>query len=193
MSKAWHLCYIIDMKRFDALYDLAEGNFGLVSFAQAKSLGVSIRELDRWLKNGWLERPARGLYRISRFPYSDRDPYAIAVESVGNDAYLQGESVLALLDLVPTNPNWIYVGTPRRVRRKVDGRVIVMREAGGCARANYFGIRSQRLFDALLSCASTVSASRRLRASKEGLRLGYLNKAEYVRVTKEIGRAQASA
>ena len=95
------------MKNFEALYDLAEGNFGLVSFAQAKSIGISIRELDRWRKKGWIEKPARGVYRVSRFPTSECDPYAIAVESVGCDAYLHGESVLALLHLAPTNPTWI--------------------------------------------------------------------------------------
>jgi predicted transcriptional regulator of viral defense system len=181
------------MKNFDMLYDVAEGNFGLVTFSEAKSMGISIRELDRWLKNGWLERAARGLYRVSRFPSSECDPYAIAVESVGYDAFLHGESVLALLHLAPTNPTWIYVASPRRVRRKVGEGIIVVQGVPAGKSTNYLGVRSQSLADALLACGSTVRADRRLRAAEEGLRQGYLDNEEFARVNKEIRHGQASA
>lgn len=181
------------MKHFDELYNIAEGNFGLVTYAQARAAGFFIQELHRWLAKGWLEKPARGVYRVSRFPSSECDPYAIAVESVGADAYLHGESVLALLHLVPTNPSWIYVASPRRVRRKVgDGIVIVRGEPGGKA-TNYLGVRSQSLADALVACAPTVRGDRRLRAAEEGVRQGYLGKEDFVRIAKEIEHAQASA
>lgn len=174
------------MKNFDALYDFAEGNFGLVTFAQAKSLGVSIRELDRWLKKGWLEKPARGLYRVSRFPASERDPYAVAIESVGPDAYLYGESVLALLKMAPTNPTWIYVASPRRIRKKVGDGVIVVRGETGGRVANYEGVRAQFLADALHACGGTVNKDRRIRAAEEGFRQGYINKDEFASILKEI-------
>ncbi len=181
------------MKHFDEFYNLAEGNFGLVTYAQAKSAGVVIPELQRWLKKGWIERPARGVYRLSRFPSSECDPYAIAVESVGGDAYLYGESVLALLRLAPTNPTWIYVATPRRVRRKVGEGIVIVRGEPGTHATNYLGVRSQFLADALVACSATVRRDRRLRAAEEGLRQGYLGKEDFIRVAKEIEHAQASA
>lgn len=181
------------MKQFDAFQDLAEGNFGLVTYAQAKSMGIGIRELNKWLTKGWIERPARGVYRVSRFPSSECDPYAIAVESIGRDAYLHGESVLALLHLVPTNPSWIYVATPRRVRRKVGDGIVVVKGGAGEKTTNYLGVRSQFLADALLACGATVRGDRRIRAAEEGLRQGYLDKGEFVRVTKEVKHAQAPA
>ena len=181
------------MKHFDEFYNLAEGNFGLVTYAQAKSAGVMIPELQRWLKKGWIERPARGVYRVSRFPASECDPYAIAVEAVGGDAYLYGESVLALLRLVPTNPTWIYVASPRRVRRKVGDGIVIVRGASGAKAANYLGVRSQPLADALVACGTTVRGDRRLRAAEEGLRQGYLGKEDFARIAKEIAHGQASA
>lgn len=181
------------MKRFDAFYERGEGNFGLVTYSQAKSMGISIRELSRWLKKGWIERPARGLYRVSRFPSTERDPYAIAVESVGGDAYLYGESVLALLHLAPTNPTWIYVGTPRRVRRKLGEGIVAVHGGAGGKTTNYLGICSQFLADALLACGSTVRADRRIRAAEEGLRQGYLDEEEFGRVLQEVKHAQAPA
>ena len=179
------------MKHFDEFYNLAEGNFGLVTYAQAKSAGIVIQELNRWLTKGWIERPARGVYRVSRFPSSECDPYAIAVESVGRDAYLHGESVLALLHLVPTNPTWIYVATPRRVRRKVGDGIVVVKGGTGEKTTNYLGVRSQFLADALVACGATVRGDRRIRAAEEGLRQGYLDKGEFARVTKEVEHAQA--
>ena len=181
------------MKHFDEFYNLAEGNFGLVTYGQAKSAGIVMQELNRWMTKGWIERPARGGYRVSRFPSSECDPYAIAVESVGRDAYLYGESVLALLHLVPTNPTWIYVATPRRVRRKVGEGIVVVRGGGGEKPTNYLGVRSQFLADALLACGDTVRGDRRLRAAEEGLRQGYLGKEDVARVAKEVEHAQAPA
>lgn len=181
------------MKHFDEFYNLAEGNFGLVTYAQAKSAGIFIQELNRWMKKGWIERPVRGVYRASRFPASECDPYAIAVESVGTDAYLYGESVLALLRLVPTNPTWIYVASPRRVRRKVGDGIVIVRGGSGAKATNYLGVRSQFLADALVACSATVRRDRRLRAAEEGLRQGYLGNEDFVRVAEEIKHAQASA
>ena len=181
------------MKNFDTLYDVAEGNFGLISFAQAKALGISIRELARWVKSGRLEKSSRGLYRISRFPASECDPYAIAVESVGSDAYLQGESVLALLHLAPTNPTWIYVASPRRVRRKVGHGIMIVQGAPEYAFTNYMGVRSQRLGDAILACGATVGEERRIRAIDEGYRQGYLGRDERSAIMKEVKHGHASA
>jgi len=180
------------MKNFDELYDLAEGNFGLVTYAQAKMLGISIRELDRWVKGGRLERLARGLYHVCRFAVSDLDPFAIATETVGAKAYLYGESVLGMLGLVPTNPTWVYVSSPGRVRRKIGEGLRLVRGEEGYVPTNYNGVRSQCLADAIRACRATVRPDRRIRAAEEGLRQGYLLKAECRELIKEIKR-EASA
>jgi len=180
------------MKSFDELFDLAEGNFGLITYAQAKELGISIRELDRWVKGGRLERPARGLYRVCRFAVSELDPYAIATETVGPRAYLYGESVLGMLDLVPTNPTWIYVASPGRIRRRLGEGIRLVKGEEGYVATNYNGVRAQRLADAIRSSRATVRPDRRIRAAEEGLRQGYLLKSECRELIKEVKR-EASA
>ena len=94
MSKQGQKCLYYAMKSFDRIYEAAAGNFGLVTAKQSRELGVSSRELSRWVTIGRLERSGRGVYRISTYPSSQFDPFAVAVESVGADAYLYGESVL---------------------------------------------------------------------------------------------------
>jgi len=185
-------CYIIDMKKFDELYDLAEGNFGLITYAQAKKLGISIRELDRWVKGGRLERPARGLYRVCRFAVSELDPFAIATETVGSKAYLYGESVLGMLGLVPTNPTWVYVATPGRIRRKLGEGLRLVKGEEGYVPTNYNGVRAQYLADAIRACRATVRPDRRIRAAEEGLRQGYLLKAQCRELIREIKREAAA-
>ena len=174
------------MDSYEELYDISEGNFGLITYAQAKAIGISIRELDRWVKSGRLEKPMRGVYRVSRFPTSEKDPYAVATEAIGPEAYLYGESVLQLLNLVPTNPTWIYVASPKRVRKKHGESLVVIQGASGCNPVNYDGIRSQPLKDAIRSCRATVRPDRRIRAVQEGLRQGYLMKRDSQELIREI-------
>ena len=51
------------------------------------------------------------------------DTYAWAVMSVGPDALLYGESVIAMLGLARINPTRMFVATPRRTRRKLPDSV----------------------------------------------------------------------
>ena len=51
------------------------------------------------------------------------DTYAWAVMSVGPDALLYGESVIAMFGLALINPTRMFVATPRRTRRKLPDSV----------------------------------------------------------------------
>ena len=52
------------MTFYDEIYEVAADNYGLISNAQAKKLGVSDKELSRLTKDGRLERVGHGIYRI---------------------------------------------------------------------------------------------------------------------------------
>ena len=70
---------------------------------------------------------------------------------VGETAYLRGASVVAMLNLAPTNPGLIYVGSERRVRRRLPNGFRV-KDRTTCETTEYEGyegIRCQRLADAL--------------------------------------------
>ena len=93
-----------------AIIDDIYGNvddFGLITSAEARELGVSNKELVQQARRGKLVRVARGVYRMPVWPYQEAAPYAIAVRAAGEGAYLYGESVVALLGLAPTDPTRI--------------------------------------------------------------------------------------
>lgn len=172
------------MTSYDKIYELASGNFGLVTTAQAKNLGVSTREMSRWVKAGRLEKPCRGLFRVSLFPASPYDAFATAVESVGAEAYLCGESVLAILNLVPTNPTWINIATSLRKRKKLMDGVRIFPAAPGYSPVSYEGVRSQRVPDAIIDCRNSIRMDRLETALKTAVKEGYVRKDE-VRVIRK--------
>lgn len=76
------------------------------------------------------------------------DTYAWAVMSVGPDALLFGESIIAMLGLAPTNPTRMFVATPRRTRRKLPNSIKVEWLRGIKPTATYNGIPCQSAQDA---------------------------------------------
>ena len=180
------------MKFSDTLYTIAEDNIGLITHAEAVRNGIQMRELRRWVQSGRLEKIARSVYRVANFPPSEFDRYAAAVETIGPEAYLFGESVLALLRLVPTNPTWIYVASPKRIRRSIGANLKIIRGAPEYVFANYDGVRCQHLADAIRACRGYVRPDRRVDAVREGVRQGYISKTDGNRLVKEIKEDAAS-
>lgn len=176
------------MKSFDVIYEVASGNFGLVTARQSREMGVSSRELSRWVKSGRLERAGRGVYRVSNFPASQFDAFASAIESVGEDAYLYGESVIGMLGLTATNPTWIHVATARRVRRRLSDGVKVHKGEADFKPIYYEGVRSQSVADAILSCRGSVMDDRLREALANGIAQGYVGKVDARRIRRELGR-----
>jgi predicted transcriptional regulator of viral defense system len=87
------------MSKIDNIYASLD-DFGLITSKEAATIGVSNAELVQIADRGKLTRVARGVYRATAWPYQEALPYAIAVKSAGEQAYLYGESVIALLNLV---------------------------------------------------------------------------------------------
>ena len=111
-----------------------------------------------------------------------------AVESVGADAYLYGESVLGMLGLTVTNPTWIYVATARRVRKLLSDGIRVCRVVGTDVPTCYEGIRSQRVANAIIACRKSMRMDRLLEALANGVAQGYVGKDEAKRVRKELSK-----
>ena len=176
------------MKSFDAIYEIASGNFGLVTARQSQAVGVSRRELCRWVKSGRLEHAGRGVYRISNFPASRFDHFAAAVEAVGEDAYLYGESVIGMLGLAATNPTWIHVATARRIRKHLSDGIKIHKTPEGYQPSYYEGVRAQRAADAILSCCGVVVNDRLHEALANGVKRGYIGKGEARLVRKELAK-----
>ena len=143
------------------------------------------------MKIGRLEKPARGVYRIANYPPSPVEPYVRAVLAAGDGAVLYGESVLGMLNLVPTNPSLIFVATPVRTRRNV-GHGIRLVKAKVDKVENVEGVPMQGLAEAIRTTRGSVRPDRRIRAAEEGFRQGYISESESRKLIREIKHEAAS-
>ena len=150
-------------KPYDELWGVAEDNYGIITSAQARELGVSRQNL--------------AVYQVKHHVPDKRDVYAIGVAAAGDSGYLRGASVIAMLGLAPTDPGILYVGAGKRVRRKLpDGmRLKDMTPSATTEFEGFEGIRCQPLVEALRTARDegAVEADRiadaAIRANEKGL------------------------
>lgn len=175
------------MNSFGKLYDAAVGNYGIVTSSEAKSLGVSNMALVQLARRGRLLHIRRGVYRLAQYVPTEFDDYAQAVITVGEGAFLFGESVIALLKLAPTNPAFIHVAFPLRLRKKLPPNIILHSALPGYEPIKVQSIPCQRVADAIMAARGTVSPDRLLSAAKEAFRTGYIDRRETKNIMAEMG------
>ena len=143
------------------LYEVALDQHGYVTTADAAALGIGDTTLYRLFTSGGLTQVSRGLYRFDDMPVSVNDEFAEAVLRVGPEAYLTGQSVLAMHSLGLVNPNFVYVGTPRRTRRRLGPTVKMQwRTLAEKDLTVYDGIPSATVHRALLDCKHIIMGER---------------------------------
>lgn len=174
------------MAKIDDIYDALD-DYGLVTSAEGRGLGVSDAELVQLAARGRLVRVARGVYRAPVWPYQEKAPYAVAVRAAGDGAYLYGESVVALLELCPTDPRVIWVAVPKRTRRDLgEGVRFVWRRRPDHV-AFYDGIACQEIVGAIRAAARTLGPTRAVEAARRANERGYVTAAELVAIEEEVG------
>ena len=178
MSKVILIRYIFDMRIIDVIYESVD-DFGLITSADARDLGVSNVELAQQARRGKLTRVARGVYQMPIWPYQPAAPYAIATKAAGRDSYLYGESVVALLELAPTDPTRIVVASPARVRRNIGNGVVIVGMRPAEETVFYEGIRCQQASNAIRAAMPRLGKDQMLMAAKRGYENGYLTRAEF--------------
>lgn len=139
---------MLHMTSYEELWGIAEDNFGLITSKQAAEIGISRQCVRSLADTGRLTRLGCGVYRVRHHVPGRLDVYASSVALAGETGYLRGASVIALLELCPTNPALVYVGATGRVRRKLPQgiRLVDMRPS---ETVDYEGIRCQPLVEAL--------------------------------------------
>lgn len=177
------------MAIIDDIYDAVD-DYGLVTSSEARELGVSNQALVQLSRRGKLERVERGVYRVPVWPYQEQAPYATAVKAAGNGAYLFGESVLALLNLVPTDPRRMWVAVSKRVRRNLGKDVMLIERRPADETTFYEAIPCQRVKGAIVSAAHTMGRERAEQAADEALRQGYISQDEKHKIEKELDDAE---
>lgn len=160
--------------------------YGIVTRDEAAAIGVSDKELSRLASDDRLTRIGHGVYRVKHHVPGSLDPYAESVAVVGSDAYLYGESVLAMFALCPTNPAKMLIATPKRVRRKLPGGTKVVQRKDATDVTQYEGIPSQEVGAAIRSCIGKIMPERLHAAVQEALRQGLLEEDEAERIDSEV-------
>ena len=173
------------MSHFDDIYELAVDNYGLVTTAQARDLGVTKAELSRWVASERLERRGRGVYKLVRYVPTELDPYAEAVALVGDGSFLTGESVLAMHGLALVNPRRLSVGTTGRIRKSIPDW-LTPQTVKNKTTTQYEGIPSQTIAEAILDCRGSVMLERLQSAAEEAREQGLITKAEYKHVREGL-------
>ena len=186
LTQVLRMCYTCAMKSYDKLYDDAADNYGIITSAKARSLGISNMALVQLARRGRLIHIRRGIYRLAHYVPTEYDDYAQAVASAGDSAYLYGESVIALLNLVPTNPTRIYVAVKGRSRKKLQTGIFLKSAPLDYVPTPIQGIPCQRVGDAIRSAADTVSRDRLSDAALEAYRTGVLSKKEAEEIVRDM-------
>jgi predicted transcriptional regulator of viral defense system len=187
MSIVWHLWYSIDMTHYDDIFETAIDNFGLITSAEAKDMGIANVELVKLAKRGRLDKIGHGVYRLRKYIPSQNDPYAIAVALVGPEAYLYGEAVIGMLQLAPTNPSYIPVASPKRTRKALPEYIRINKTKAGIRTTVYDGVPSQRAEDAIRSSKGRIMIERLIDATPEAHRQGYITQRECDSLLTELG------
>lgn len=179
------------MTLYEDIYEMAADNHGLITSAEAKGLGASDKELSRLASDGQLERLGYGVYQIRHHVPEGSDPYAVSVALVGRDAYLFGESVLAMHRLASTDPSRIFVATSRRVRRTLPPGLVVVRREPARDVTSYDGVSSQSVEGAIRSCMRTMMPKRLEEAVREARRQGLIRHRTEGELMDELRAAHA--
>ena len=166
------------MTNFRQIYEEAVDNYGLINAAKIKEMGIKKQQIQRYLNDNRLEKVGHGVYKITQYVPVREDQYAKAVALVGDDAYLYGTAVLALLELALVNPNQLTIGTNRRVRKKLPEWIDVVKTKD-YKPDKILGIPAQKLVDAFNTCKGKVMPDRLNNAMEEARKQGYLTRKEY--------------
>lgn len=174
------------MTTYETIWDFAEDHYGIITTAQAVSMGIDKHQLPAMAQRGTLVKVGHGVYLAKHHIPRENDVYAHSVAVAGETAYLRGASVVALLKLAPTNPGIVYVGAVTRVRRKLPERIRLV-DMRPCVCVRYEGIRAQPLVEALATARDegAMEADRVEDAARNAYDRGLLTASEMKRFILE--------
>jgi predicted transcriptional regulator of viral defense system len=104
--------------KLSQLYEIAEGQAGYFSAAQAVDIGFSRKRLSLNVKSGKFLRVFRGIYRFALFPGSPFEDLFVAWLRAGSDSVISHESALAVYELSDVLPSEVHITVPRTASRR---------------------------------------------------------------------------
>jgi very-short-patch-repair endonuclease len=102
--------------REEAIARLAERQYGKITRAQLRSLGLGRRAIDYRIQKGWLRPDYRGVYSLGHRPQSREGRWMAAVLHGGDGAVLSHWSAASLWRMRPGTGPRTHVTCPRKRR-----------------------------------------------------------------------------
>lgn len=112
------------MTMVSELREIAMGKGGFVVPDDAAAVGMDPKELPQMAYKGRLVHELHGIYRFPDLPTDETTELRLALLRAGRGAALDGETVLAMLDLCDVNPRAIHVVVSPGVRVRRQGRPV---------------------------------------------------------------------
>lgn len=147
-----------------AVADLAARQWGVVSLAQLRALGLSDDAVQRRVRAGRLHRVYRGIYAVGHTVLGREGRWLAAVLACGEGAVLSHRSAAAHWGLLPTNATRIDVTIPRARASNATIRLHHSRSLIARDTTTRQGIPITSVPRTLLDLAATVQADRLERA-----------------------------
>jgi predicted transcriptional regulator of viral defense system len=106
---------------YNQLYEIAEGQAGYFTAAQARKVGFSWERLSDNTRTGKFYRISRGIYRLVHFPGSAYEDLFIAHLETGTNSVISHESALLVYNLSDALPGEIHLIVPRTTSHRHKG------------------------------------------------------------------------
>lgn len=183
--------------RFNQLAELAGEQFGLLTLADAHTVGYAPEYVSRLLARGQLERVSRGVYRIPFLAGGELAPYmAAALWPQGARGVLTHETALDLWGVSDVNPTKIHVTVPaaHRPQRAAPSAYAIHREDLDPEQVTAIdGVPVVRVQTAIRQCAHDgLGADLLDQALRNGRKRGLLSSREYNQLRHELSLTRAT-
>ena len=161
------------------LYDIAEGQAGYFTTAQAAAIRVDRRRLSYYASVGRTQRIRRGVYRLTQYPHSRHEDLFLAWLTTGPDSVISHESALLLYDLSDVLPEAIHVTVPPTSSRRHSGLRLHRNQIGPADITEHEGLPVTTVARTIADVAlSGLSDEFVIQAAREAVRAGLASPAE---------------
>lgn len=174
------------MDKKTLLFEIADRQQGYFTAGQARSCGYHDSHFQRYIASGEWLKAGRGMYRLSRYPISDRpDLIEWSLWSRNKKGDIQGvwshETALDLYELCDIMPAKLHMTVPKRFRKNIPTPSVLKLYFSDLQQGDWAeqqGYRVTTLIRTLLDLAETRQISNELieQAVLEGQRKGMLIK-----------------
>ena len=161
---------------------------GLITLSEAAALGIPAVELRKLVHRGKLTRIGRGVYRTQYSRFEPKSSFREALALVGPEAFLIGESALAVHDIGVFNPKRYHIATTNRIRRNLPEYISLKRvkDIFEYDVIEYDHVRFQSPYSVLKEILWFTESERILDAMQDAAEKGLLNPRQVSELTQNL-------